>query len=219
MIQGRQRGTAETQAALPQLMSVIRQAAVGAMTASLELFSRTLRQQYLRGPYPTEIERRTGSFAATFQRGHAENIFEVRQQGHVITGRFGSTDRRARILDEGGVIRPRHGTYLAVRSDFTKTSGGVVRAKYQQPLRNLPNTFVRSIRAPKAKAAVFERLGRGRTARVIPIAWLVTEVTITGRKFMEKTVNATRVGITEIWNTRLQAPLQRLQSTLGRLRR
>jgi hypothetical protein len=184
------------------------------MTESLALFSKTVRDVYLVGPYPTEIERRRGSFRATFARGHADNIWKVEAQGSAVMGTFGSQDRRARILNDGGTIRSsRPGGYLAVRTEYTKDARGAVRAKYQQPLRNLPNTFVRPIRAPKAHAAVFERIGR----RVVPIAWLVKEVFIKGRRFMEKTRAVVEPKIPAIFQQKFNTVFTQLQNTLNRI--
>ena len=108
----------------------------------------------------------------------------------------------------------RPGGFLAVRSDFTKTAGGVVKAKYQAPLRGLPNTFVRPIRARKAKAAVFERIGK----RIIPIAWLVEAVKIIGRHFLEKSVTKTQPQFTGIFSRRFQQVLDRMSQTLRNIR-
>ena len=213
-ITGKIQGLAETSSAISQIPSLLVQAGMAAMNETLTLLSKTVRDDFLRGPYPQEIERRSGSFRATFARGHADNIFQVRAEGTKIIGTFGSTDRRARILNEGGVIRPRNSRFLAVRTEFTKTSGGVVRAKYQQPLRQLPNTFVRPIRAPRAKAAVFEKIGR----RIIPIAWLVLYVLIKGRHYVEKTVSKATPQIGPIFERRFGMVITRLNQTLARVR-
>jgi hypothetical protein len=214
-IGGRVAGVQETVSALAQIPSLLRQAGIGAMTEVLQLVSKTVRDDYLRGPYPEEIERRSGSFRATFARGHQDNIFRVESQGTKIIGTFGSQDKRARILNDGGTIRPTHSQFLAVRTEFTKTAGGVVRPKYRGPLRGLPNTFVRPIRAPKAKAAVFERIGK----RIFPIAWLVKEVFIRGRHFMEKTVAAVTPRAEEPFRRRFGEVINRFQQTLNRLGR
>lgn len=212
-IAGRVTGLSETTAMMQQIPSLLRQMAQAAMRESLEYLSTVIRTDFLQGPYPQEIERRSGSFRATFQRGHPLNIFEVQARGTTVTGTFGSTDKRARILNEGGTIRPVRSQYLAVRTEFTKTPRGVVREKYQQPLRNLPNTFVRPIRAPKARAAVFERIGR----RLVPIAWLVREVTIKGRHFMERGSHKAAPGIHAIFQGRIDAMVTRLHETLRRV--
>ena len=212
-LRGNVRGLSETVSAIGQLPSLLKQAGEGAMREVLELVSKTVRDDYLRGPYPDEIERRTGSFRATFARGHADNIFEVRSQGTTITGTFGSKDRRARILNDGGIIRPKTSQFLAVRTDFTKTSGGVVRPKYRGPLRGIPHTFV--VMRGASKGTVFERIGK----RIFPIAWLVKQVFIRGRKYMEKTVNAVRPRIQEPFERRFGQVVSRLQDTLNRLGR
>jgi hypothetical protein len=207
-IRGEIHGVRETQAALSQVPGLIRQAGMKAMTRSLQLVSRTVRDDYLQGPYPTEIERRSGSFRATFARGHTENIWQVQASGTQILGTFGSKDKRARILNDGGIVRSsRPGGYLAIRTEYTKTGRGVVREKYRQSLRNLPNTFV-------AKGTVFERIGR----RIVPIAWLRKFVTIRGRRFMEKTEQKATPGIQAIFREDLGGLLTRLQSTFDRLR-
>jgi hypothetical protein len=215
-IGGRVSGVQETVSAIGQIPSLLKQAGEGAMREVLELVSETLRKQYLEGPYPEEIQSRSGGFRSTFRREHAENIFEVRSQGTRITGTFGSKDKRGRILNDGGVVRSsRAGGLLAVRTEFTKTAGGVVRPKYRGPLRGLPNTFVRPIRAPRAKAAVFERIGK----RIIPIAWLVASVFIKGRHFMEKAVAAVSPRVEEPFRRRFGEVINRFQQTLNRLGR
>lgn len=210
----------ETISAFAQIPSLLRQAGEGAMTESLLLFSEILRREHMEGPYPTEIQSRTGSLRSTFRRGSRDNVFRVEARGSTITGTFGSEDRRARVLNEGsgylpgGVIRSsRPGGLLAVRSDFARTAGGVVMAKYRGPLRGLPNTFVRSIRAPKAKAAVFER--RGKIA--VPIAWLVEGVKIVGRFFMEKTLRTVEPRLPGIFTRRFTQVIDRLNETLRRI--
>lgn len=213
-VRGRVTGVQETNSALSSIPSLLRQAAQGAMVECLELLSTTIRQDFLEGPYPEEIQSRTGSFRRTFRRGQPQNIFRVEAKGTMITGTFGSEDQRARILNDGGIIRPTRSQYLAVRTDFTKTAGGVVRAKYQQPLRGLPNTFVRPIRAPKAKAAVFERLGK----RVIPIAWLVKEVFIRGRHYLDKGLAKASPQFVPIFQKRFDQVIDRFNTTIARLR-
>lgn len=216
IIRGGVRGVQETVQAFGQIPSLVRQAGMAAMTTSLALMSQTVRDRYLLGPYPTEIERRSGSFRATFARGHPDNIWEVRAQGTQVLGRFGSKDQRARILNDGGVIRPTRSQFLAVRTEFTKTPRGLVQAKYQQPLRNLRNTFVRMGGQRGARAArgtVFERIGR----RIVPIAWLVKYVLIRGRHFMEKTERTATPGIVTIFEQQFATMLTRVQHTLQRI--
>jgi hypothetical protein len=213
-ISGKIQGIPETISAISSIPGLLVQAGEGAMTECLELVSTTVRQDFLEGPYPEEIQSRSGSLRATFRRGHKDNIFRVESQGTKIIGTFGSTDKRARILNEGGVIRPRSSQFLAVRTDFTKTSGGVVREKYRGPLRGLSNTFVRPIRAPRAKAAVFEKIGK----RIVPIAWLVRYVLIKGRHFMQHTAAKTEPQFEWIFQRRFQQVTDRLNQTLQRLR-
>ena len=216
-ISGKVTGLAETHSTISQIPSLLVQAGEGAMRESLEIFSETLRKDFLEGPYPDEIQSRSGSFRSTFRRGHRDNIFRVESQGTKIIGTFGSQDKRARILNDGGVIRPTRSKYLAVRTEFTRTSGGVVKAKYQQPLRNLPNTFVR-MGSPRAgrqgRGTVFEKIGK----RIIPIAWLVLYVVIRGRRFMEKTTTKATPRIQEVFQRRFQLVIDRLNSTLSKLR-
>ena len=212
-IKGKITGVQETVSAISQIPSLLQQAGIGAMTECLELYSEILRKEHMEGPYPEEIQSRTGSLRRTFRRGQPNNIFQVSARGSTITGTFGSEDKRARILNEGGVIRPVRSQYLAVRSDFTKTAGGVVRAKYQQPLRQLPNTFVRRISAPRAKAAVFERIGR----RVIPIAWLVKYVFIKGRQYMQKTMTKATPQFAPIFEKRFTRIITQMNDTLRRI--
>jgi hypothetical protein len=206
---GSVRGLAETSSAINQLPSLLQQMGQAAMRESLEHVGESVRS-FLVGPYPTEIERRSGSFIASFRRGHAQNIWQVQAQGTQVIGTFGSNDQRAHILNDGGTIRPVRSQFLAVRTEFTKTGRGVVKEKYRQPLRNLPNTFVRPISAPKAVAAVFERIGK----RVVPIAWLLKEVTIIGRKFMQKGEAKATPGIQSIFQARVDAVLTRFNETL-----
>lgn len=207
-IRGRVTGVNETISAFGQIPSLLRQAGMAAMTDSLGLLSRVIRDDYLQGPYPFQIERRSGSFRATFQRGHAENIWDVKARGTQVVGTFGSKDKRAKILNDGGTIRStRPGGYLAIRTEFTKTGRGVVREKYRQSLRNLPNTFI-------AKGTVFERIGR----RIIPIAWLRKQVTIDGRRFMEQGSRRANPGIQTIFQERFDTIISRLQAVLARIR-
>src|SRR5262245_25590627 len=117
IIKGQIQGLQETSSALTQLPSLITQMGEAAMRESLEHMGESIRS-FLTGPYPENIERRSGSFIATFRRGHDLNIFTVSSQGTTVTGTFGSNDPRARILNEGGTIRPVRSQYLAVRSEF-----------------------------------------------------------------------------------------------------
>ena len=79
--QGNVQGLPETSSALSTLPSLFTQAASGGMTEILELLSKTIREDYLEGPYPDEIQSRTGSFRKTFRRGQAGNIFRVEAGG------------------------------------------------------------------------------------------------------------------------------------------
>jgi hypothetical protein len=216
-IKGQILGVRETVAAFAGIPSILRQAGQSAMTESLALFSKTVRDVYLVGPYPEYIERRTGSFRATFARGHADNIWKVEAQGSAVMGTFGSQDRRARILNDGGTIRSsRPGGYLAVRTEYTKDARGAVRAKYQQPLRNLPNTFVR-MGPPRGgrqlRGTVFEKFGK----RIVPIAWLVSYVVIIGRRFMERCEQQVGPRIPAIFQQKFNTVLTQLQNTLNRI--
>jgi hypothetical protein len=216
-LRGQVRGVRETIAAFGQMESLLRQAGMRAMTDSGLYLLQVIRDDFLQGPYPTFIERRTGSFRATWRRGHPENVFQVHAQGTQIVGSFGSLDKRARILNDGGVVRSsRPGGFLAIRTEFTRTGRGVVREKYMQPLRNIPNTFV-VMGGPKggrqARGTVFERIGR----RIIPIAWLVKYVTIMGRHFAEKGSAKAEPGIQGIFRTQFETVLTRFQDTLRRI--
>jgi hypothetical protein len=215
-IRGKISGLAETSSAISMIPSLLKQAGLAAMTESLELFSSILRTEHLEGPYPGEIQSRSGSFRSTFRRGHPDNIFRVESQGTKITGTYGSKDKRGRLLDQGGVNYPRSGPFLAVRSEFTKTPGGVVRAKYQQPLRQIPNTFVRPIKKRRglAELAVWEKIG----GTIIPIAWLVRQTFHVGRKFMSKTEAKAGPRIPEIFERRFQIVIDRMNQTLAKLR-
>jgi hypothetical protein len=211
MIGGRVLNAQETVAAFGQIPSLLRQAGLAAMTESLKLLSDTVRNDFLMGPYPTEIERRSGSFRASFSRGNQDNIWDVRAQGTSILGEFGSQDKRARILNDGGTIRPVRSQFLAIRTEFTKTPRGVVRAKYQQPLRAIPNTFVRMRGADRG--TVFEKIGK----RLVPIAWLVRSVTIVGRRYIQKTEAKAGPGVQTIFRERFNLVLARLQETVRRI--
>lgn len=209
---GRVRGVRETVSAFSQIPSLLQQAGQAAMREGLEIFSEIVRKEHMEGPYPAEIQSRSGSFRATFRRGHRDNIFRVRSQGTQIIGTFGSQDKRARILNDGGVIRSsRPGGFLAIRTDFTKTAGGVVRPKYRGPLREIPNTFVR--RTGRG-ATVFERIGR----RIVAIAWLAKQVVIRGRRFMEKASTKSQPRIVERFVVRFKQVEDRLNHTLQRIR-
>jgi hypothetical protein len=209
---GQVMGARETIDTFGQIPSLLRQAGMAAMTDSLALVSKIVRDDYLQGPYPQEIERRSGSFRATFARGNPLNIWQVQAQGTSILGEFGSKDKRVHILNDGGTIRSsRPGGFLAIRSEFTKTPRGVVKAKYQVPLRQLPNTFVAR---PKGKGpTVFEKIGK----RIVAIAFLVKQVTIKGRKFMQKTEAKADPGVQTIFRERFDTVLTKLQDTLRRL--
>jgi hypothetical protein len=217
-IRGKESGVNETSSAVNQIPSLLVQAGMGAMTEALELVSTILRKEHMEGPYPEEIQSRTGSLRSTFRRGHKDNIFDVKAEGTKIVGTFGSQDKRARILNEGGVIRPRHAQYLAVRTEFTKTAGGVVREKYRGPLRQVPHTFVRmgDPKGPRfARGTVFEKIGK----KIIPIAWLVKYVLIKGRQYVQKTVAKATPRIPPIFERRFGEVLTRWQQTLQRFKR
>lgn len=209
-IRGNITGTNETISAFSQIPSLLRQMGEAAMRESLEHVGESIRS-FLVGPYPEFIERRSGSFIASFRRGNAQNIWQVQSSGTTVLGTFGSNDKRANILNNGGTIRPVRSQFLAVRTEFTKTPRGVVREKYQQPLRNLPHTFVRMRSA--TKGTVFEKIGK----RIVPIAWLVKEVFIKGRKFMEKGSTKAEPGIQAIFQARVNAVVNRLNETLQKI--
>ena len=119
-------------------------------------------------------------------------------------------DKRARILNDGGTIGPCAASSWRFGREFTKTRRGVVRAKYQQPLRNIPNTFV--VMRGSNKGTVFERIGK----RIVPIAWLRKFVFIRGRKFMEKTERFATAAVYRIFQARMTMLVTRLNDTLSR---
>jgi len=212
-VDGKLSGVQPTMSAVSSIPSLIRQAGEAAMTEGLEILSTTLRTDFLQGPYPTEIERRSGRFRASFKRGDKDNIFRVKSEGTKIVGTLGSQDVRAHILDQGGTIRPTRSQFLAIRTDFTLTGRGVVREKYRGPLRGLPNTFVQRTRS--GKLGVFEKFGK----RIELIAVLVKSVFIRGRHFMDKGVSKATPAIVEHFNVRFQAVFTRLNDTLRKLGR
>lgn len=224
-ITGKVDGVGPTISALNQLPSLFRQAGIGGMTEVLTLFSKTVREKYLRGPYPMEIARRSGSFAATFVRGHRENIFTVRAEGTSVLGTYGSSDIRAQVLDEGtgylpgGVITSkRAGGYLAIPTNAARTSpGGRLKHQYaNRSWREVPNTFVG--RSKKGGLYIARKIGRGRNARIEVLANLVKSVRIAGRHFMQKTLAVVHPQLSPIFQQRFDRIIQHVTATISRLR-
>lgn len=228
-IRGKISGLDQTMSAISQLPSLLQQAGIGGMTETLTLFSKTVREKFLKGPYPQEIERRTGSFAATFSRGNTENIFTVEARGSMVVATFGSQDIRARVLNEGtgylpgGVIKSkRPGGYLAIPTDAARTSPrGPLKAQYRnRSWRDVPNTFVgRSRRGGLFIAQRSIGSGRRRGSGFVVLAILVKEVRIAGRHFMEKTLAVVQPLIPGIFQTRFDRIIQRANETIAKIRR
>jgi hypothetical protein len=215
---GRLAGVAQTVSAIGQIPSLLEQGAIKAMTQGLELLSSTIRQEFLVGPYPAEIQSRSGGFRATFVRGHRENIFKVESRGTQILGTFGSNDVRAQVLDEGtgslpgGVIRPVRSKYLYIPVSFAKTASGATKRAYLQP-RAIPNTFVRP--NPRGGFFLFQRM---RQKVIELIGLLKSSVKITGRHFMQKGLNRSLPGIEQGFRTMVTTIVDRANQTLSRLR-
>ena len=214
MMSGRMTGGPETTQTTKALANLLAQAARAAMTEGLEFLSTTLRTKYLRGPFPTEIERRTGRFAASWARGDRDNIFTVVQEGPKLIGTLGSQDVRAHILNQGGVIRPTRSQFLAIRTEITRDARGVVLPKYRGPLRNVRNTYVR--RTASGKLGVFERIRKNVS---VMIALLVKSVTIRGRQYAEKGLREATPGIVARFEARFNTVVQRMNDTLRKLGR
>ena len=140
-INGGVRGQRETVAAFGQIKSLVRQGGQKATHESLNHLSNVVRKEYLSGPYPTEVERRPGHFQATWRRGNAQNIYEVKTDGLRFEGTLGSKAVMARILAVGGTIRPVRGKYLTIPTGFAKTPTGQLKQEYSRGARNIRNTF------------------------------------------------------------------------------
>jgi hypothetical protein len=217
-IRGKVTGGPETASALSQLPSLLQQAGMKAMTAGLQLLSKTVREKYLAGPYPEEIQSRTGSFRATFQRGHRENIFQVESRGTQIIGTFGSRDIRAQVLNDGtgflpgGVIKPKGHPYLAIPTSAAKTaSGGRLQHQYaNRPLREVPDLFPYTTK--KGSLALARR--RGNRLEVLFI--LVRQVKIKGRQFLQKARDASFPGIVTEFQQTFTTVIRQVESALRR---
>jgi hypothetical protein len=177
-LSGKVDGMGPTISAIAQIPSLLRQGFIKAMTQGLEDISEVTRRDYLSGPYPTHLQPRTQRLRASMRRSDRDNIFRVDARETTVIGELGTQVIYGRIHEVGGVIRPKHGLYLAIRTEFTKTGGGVVRPQYRGPLRLVPNTFVR--RTSTGSLGVFQRIGQ----RVMAIAWLVKQVTIPARPYL-----------------------------------
>lgn len=223
-INGGVRGQRETIDGFGQIKSLIRQGGQRSMTKSLEHLSEVVRKDYLSGPYPTEVERRSGSFQATWRRGGKENIFEVTSKGMTFEGKLGSTDRRARILAVGGTIRPTGGRkFLTIPTGFAKTPTGQTKREYMRPARQIPNTFLTRNKSTGQltiwQATAPRRRSSQRLSEVAkPIFFLVREVTIKGRFYHTKAEKKATPGVNKIWQDDMTLLVKRGQETLNRIR-
>jgi hypothetical protein len=212
-IGGRVHGVAQTVSAIQQIPSLIRQGGERTMHRSLDYLSEVMRKNYLSGPYPTEIERRGGSFQASWRRGHPQNIHEVEAQGTKIHGRLGSKDRRAKILAVGGTIRPTGGRqFLAIPTERAKTPRGVTKAEFDRPLRQIPGLFLQRARS----GGLFAARKRGSGLEVL--FNLVRQATIRGRHYDEKAVRKATPGVQGFWRDLVGTILGRAQQTIRRVR-
>jgi hypothetical protein len=216
-------GIAPMASAISQIPSLIEQGAIRATTQGLELISKTMRERFLSGPYPENVEARSGHLRATWKRGHADNVFTVVTQGPLITGTLGSKAVQARILNEGsaylpgGVIRPTHGQYLAIPTALAKSGSGVVKAEYRKPLRQIPNLYLARTRSGKLYAA--ERISGRRSSRLQRILfWLVRSVTIKGRFYIDKSVNTSRAEVIGLFQVMITTIVDRTNQTIGKAR-
>lgn len=218
-IGGRVNGQRQTVETFLQVKSLVQQGGQRTMHKSLDYVSEVMRRDFLSGPYPTEIERRSGSFAATWRRGHPQNIHEVRSQGLSFIGRLGSEDRRARILAVGGTIRPTGGRrFLTIPTGFAKTATGQVKAEYRRPAREIPNTFlIRRGTRLTIWQSTGQRRRRGRLSEVAkPIFFLVPSVTIRGRFYHTKTERKADPGVQALWRELIVTIEKQAQPRLSR---
>jgi hypothetical protein len=204
------------QAALAQLPAVLMDEMDAAARASAFMVTRTAQKNYLSGPRPSRLGVVTNRLRGSLSEGDPNFIFDVQRQQARVTVTAGTNVSYAITHEPPGgrpetIIKPKKGKYLAVPSSFATTAAGALKDKYNRPLRQVANTFVRSIKAPKAEAAVFERIGK----RIIPIAWLVKSVTIKARPFLAPALRDSTQWITE----RFQQGLRRVEKRINALSR
>lgn len=221
-VSGRMTGAAQVVSAIAQIPSLLSQGAERAMHESLQIVSTVARGTYLSGPYPTRLQPRTGRLRASLRRGDRENIWQVRRQGTTITGELGTSTVYARIHEEGGVIRPVRGRYLAIPTAFAMTSSGVLKREYQGGLRQIPHTFF--IRSRTGGLSLWQRTAarRVRGAKLSsvakPLFWLVRQVRLPKRPFLRPAVEQSRPQITERFQVMVNTVITRANETIRKIR-
>jgi hypothetical protein len=213
-LRGGVRGVPEMASALNQVPGLLGQAAEGGMTESLELVSTIARGDYLSGPYPHRLQPRSGRLRASLRRGDRDNIFTVERRGTVIRGTLGTTVVYANIHEFGGIIKPVKGQYLAIPTQLAKTPTGLVKKEFDRPLRQIEGLFL--MRSRRGSLGAYRR--RGRRGVLERLFSLVRRAHVFPRPFLGTALNRAKPAIYQIFNRRLQEPINRLMATLQRLR-
>jgi len=133
---------------------------------------------------------RTGRLRASIQ-AKAEGLRITLQAGG--SGGTGEV-KYARIHEEGGVIVPKNGRYLAIPLPAARTAAGV--SRFASP-RDVPGlTFVQSLRGqPMLVATTRTKTGRAGKAYGVPMFLLRTSVTIPQRPYLKPAFDGETPGI------------------------
>ncbi len=140
---------------------------------------------------------RTGSLRRSIK---AERVQQI---GNIISGRVGviegTASKYAHIQEVGGQIRSVKGRYLAIPLPSAKTPRGVIKGKYNVPLRSLKLAIFRS---KAGNLILAERKKLKTKTKIIPLFVLKRSVTITGKQYMQKAANRLKDRLLE--NLRLE---------------
>ena len=131
-----------------------------------------------------EIRRGAGKAAAVADRwswrtGALAKSYRIYMKKGDLVGYYGSNQKYARILEEGGTIRPKRGKYLAIPLDAAKYGvGGSVTARHHKDLF--------AVRSKKGTLI----LDKAAKAGITPMFVLKKKVKLDPRKTIERTEKA-----------------------------
>lgn len=107
----------------------------------------------------------------------------------------------ARVQEEGGTIRPRRGKFLAIPNSLT--GAGV--SRYASP-RDVPGLRFVPTRGG-ASGMLVRDVGRGKSARIEVMFWLVRQVTLKPKRYLADGLDQAAQGLTDRLARRVVAAL------------